>query len=298
MKLFRTALFLVFTCFLTISLTGCNKNQSPRASFQASPQSGEAPLEVTLDASTSRDPDGEIVDYDWRFGDGGSGKGKRVTHNYGTSGDYEVRLTVTDDSGLTDYATETISVRQGQPKNKAPIAHFAAHPTEGEIPLQVSFDAYGSFDPDGKISDYDWDFKDGETGKGLTVTHTYYASGSYDVQLTVTDDGGATATSHVLISVSLSGDEDDQLEIIYWELKEDSFGDARIEGEVRNNSSQNRQVDCELRAKFYNADGARIGNSSSYIFDISPGDRAEFEIVSDAEFDQVDRVELKVKKLW
>ena len=55
----------------------------------------------------------------------------------------------------------------------------------------VNFNAGTSNDPDGFIVSYDWDFGDGSAhGSGLTPSHTYAASGSYPVTLTVTDDGG------------------------------------------------------------------------------------------------------------
>lgn len=56
----------------------------------------------------------------------------------------------------------------------------------------VLFDASGSYDPDGFIQSYDWDFGDGAWGTGTIVTHIYRASGTYTATLTVTDNDGAT----------------------------------------------------------------------------------------------------------
>ncbi|WP_067915434.1 LamG-like jellyroll fold domain-containing protein [Actinomadura rubrobrunea] len=72
--------------------------------------------------------------------------------------------------------------------NKPPTAAFTA---ECEW-MTCTFDATGSTDADGSITAYAWDFGDGKTGAGATVTHTYTSPGDHTVKLTVTDDDGAT----------------------------------------------------------------------------------------------------------
>jgi len=66
--------------------------------------------EVTFDASASYDPDGFIVRYDWEFGDGETGMGMIVTYKYKTRTVYVVKLTVTDNDGLTDITTKTVTL--------------------------------------------------------------------------------------------------------------------------------------------------------------------------------------------
>jgi PKD repeat protein len=63
----------------------------------------------------------------------------------------------------------------------------------------VSFDASGSTDNIG-IDSYEWDFGDGNTGSGITTSHTYSSSGNYMAQLTVQDAAGNTATATVTIN--------------------------------------------------------------------------------------------------
>jgi len=86
-----------------------------------------------------------------------------------------------------------------------PTASFKANPTSGEAPLSVNFDATGSNDPDGTIATYSWDFGDGMTNLGATVSHTYSSAGTYTTALTVTDDAGhtGTATSTITVTVKL-----------------------------------------------------------------------------------------------
>jgi PKD repeat protein len=57
-----------------------------------------------------------------------------------------------------------------------------------------SFDASGSFDLDGYIAAYVWDFGDGTTGSGATVNHTYATGNPHLVTLTISDEGGANAS--------------------------------------------------------------------------------------------------------
>ncbi|MBM9477339.1 PKD domain-containing protein [Nakamurella flavida] len=82
--------------------------------------------------------------------------------------------------------------------NSAPTASFAA--TGGR--LTASFDATASGDTDGTIASYAWNFGDGSTGSGATVTHPYTAAGTYTVTLTVTDDKGATAATTQTVAVT------------------------------------------------------------------------------------------------
>ncbi len=86
--------------------------------------------------------------------------------------------------------------------NREPIASFTVAPEEGYPPLEVSFDAAESIDPDGDRLTYAWSFGDGSTGSGVRATHTYDHAGRYDIVLRVTDpeglEDGAVATVEVL----------------------------------------------------------------------------------------------------
>ncbi|MDH3610982.1 MAG: PKD domain-containing protein, partial [Nitrosopumilus sp.] len=68
----------------------------------------------------------------------------------------------------------------------------AGGPYTGIEGVAIIFDGSGSTDSDGTIVSYDWNFGDGNTGTGVSPSHTYAASGTYSVSLTVTDDDGAT----------------------------------------------------------------------------------------------------------
>ena len=104
-------------------------NQPPIASFTYSPEKPVVNQPVTFDASSSYDPDGTIVKYEWDFGDGNitNTTEEVIKHSYSEAGNYEVTLTVTDDDGATNSTTKIITVYSpttifdtGRPENPYP----------------------------------------------------------------------------------------------------------------------------------------------------------------------------------
>jgi PKD repeat protein len=101
------------TASRTISLI--KTNEPPVAEFSFSPTTGIFPLQVNFDASASRDPDGNIVQYSWDFGDGQTGGGRSTSHVYTRPGTFLISLTVRDNSGATASKSKTITVLGLQP---------------------------------------------------------------------------------------------------------------------------------------------------------------------------------------
>jgi PKD repeat protein len=160
----------------------------PPAAIISGPTSGLVGEALDFSGVNSADEDGRIVRYIWDFGDGTTGGGIDVTHSYSSAGNYTVTLTVTDDGSLSDSATQT--VRVDEPVTNLPPAAVIGGPKRGLVGKTLSFSAAGSDDGDGRIVSYDWDLGDGAIGSGITVTHSYSVTGSYQVTLAVTDDGG------------------------------------------------------------------------------------------------------------
>jgi glucose/arabinose dehydrogenase len=87
--------------------------------------------------------------------------------------------------------------------NQPPTAVITATPTNGPLPLAVSFDGTGSSDPEGKPLTYSWDLNgDGTFGDatGPTASYTYTTAGVYHPVLQVTDDQGASDTATVTVT--------------------------------------------------------------------------------------------------
>lgn len=87
-------------------------NQSPNAVINVENADG-TDLNVTFDAYDSSDPDGEIAEYRWDFGNGDASTTPLVSYTYDSAGTYDVTLTVTDDDGATDTASTTVTLEGG-----------------------------------------------------------------------------------------------------------------------------------------------------------------------------------------
>ncbi len=175
------------------------ENDTPIAKLEDDrPAAIDEPVPFT--ASASGDADGNIISYEWDFGDGNKASGREVVHQYDKPGVYRTRLIIRDDSGLANEASfdeRVITV------NDPPVAE--AGKEQLVTASQVLFDASGSKDPDGKIILYAWDFGDGHTGSGRKITHTYRSPGTYTVHLKVTDDSGTirnVAADATLVTVN------------------------------------------------------------------------------------------------
>jgi len=85
--------------------------------------------------------------------------------------------------------------------NLPPVITLDVLPREGYVSLVVAFDASESFDPEGKALTIQWDFGDGETAIGATVTHSYRSAGEYEARVTVIDPQGESVVETVSIDV-------------------------------------------------------------------------------------------------
>lgn len=95
----------------------------PYAYFEASAYTAYVNEEIIFNASKSNDPDGEIVSYQWNFGDGTTGAGAVITHTYSTMGTFAVTLTVTDNDGLNSTKTINITIIERPPPDVMPYIY-------------------------------------------------------------------------------------------------------------------------------------------------------------------------------
>jgi len=153
-----------------------------------------APDETVIRAKTvvtfldeSSDADGDIETWDWDFGDGETASGISVNHSYRRAGQYEVTLRVVDDQGESNRLTRIVTVA-----SQRPVLELAMLTAQPQTAAPTEFDASRSFDPDGRIAHYQWDF-DGDGTLDLdselaTASFTYATGGEYTLRLIGIDD--------------------------------------------------------------------------------------------------------------
>jgi len=128
---------------------------------------------------------GFISYWEWDFGDGTISHSENPHHIFTSEKTYKVTLTVTDFQGYSSSRTYDVDVKY----NWHPIADFTPKDYNG-INKTIHFSANNSWDPDGSIVRYRWDFGDGNTSTVKNPIHTYAHDGIYDVCLLVNDDSG------------------------------------------------------------------------------------------------------------
>ncbi|SDF01420.1 PKD domain-containing protein [Cellulophaga baltica] len=186
----------------TVNVTVPSENQAPTAVATSDVTSGAPYLAVQFTGDTSSDPDtGDALTYAWDFGDGSTATTANTSHTFTTAGTYTVTLTITDDGAPALTSTDTITVIVTE-ANQAPTAVATSDILTGEVSLAVQFTGDTSSDPDaGDVLSYTWDFGDGTTATTANPSHTFTTAGTYDVTLTVTDDGTPALTSTDTITI-------------------------------------------------------------------------------------------------
>ena len=161
---------------------------------------------VTLDGSDSYDPDGSITAYEWDI------DGDQITDHTGVTvpdvpfglGAHTITLTVTDDEEATDSDDVVITVNA----NQAPLADAGSDQTLTDSDENgsetVTLDGSASSDPDGTILSYEWDIDGDQVTDytGETVLDVQLGVGVHNITLTVTDNGGATASDDVTVTIT------------------------------------------------------------------------------------------------
>ncbi|MCW8876820.1 MAG: glycosyl hydrolase family 18 protein [Kangiellaceae bacterium] len=178
-----------------------NNNQPPLANANG-PYSASVNQVIAFSSAGSNDPDGTITSYSWNFGDGNASEQADPDHSYANAGEYNVTLTVTDDQGLSNSSSTTASISSDG--NQSPTAN-ANGPYAATLGSGITFSSSGSFDPDGDITSYAWDFGDGNNSSLANPTHNYANIGSYTVTLTVTDNNGASNSASTSANITSGG---------------------------------------------------------------------------------------------
>ena len=157
--------------------------------FSATVSRGTPPVDVT----------GTIVATLWDFGDGSTGTGLAVCHQYTAAGSFPVSIIVEDVNHNCGSAVATATIDRGTPAT----CTIVVSPTPTIVDTDVNFTAVIT-DPDGRVRRFAWNFGDGSstTSSRNTTSHTYDGSGTFTVVLTITDDQGNVSTCQTSVSVS------------------------------------------------------------------------------------------------
>ncbi len=140
-------------------------------------------VSVAFDASRSSDPDGDPLSYQWQFGDGATGSGRALVHQYPGPGTYHAALRLLDGSGQVGAgAVRPLEVFVKRPPTAVTGPDLVVAPGE-----PVAFDGAGSRPGEQPISRWLWDFYDGSGGEGQSVSHSFAKPGRYIVTLRVED---------------------------------------------------------------------------------------------------------------
>ncbi len=151
----------------------------PIAAFTQDRTTGQAPLVVRFINQSS----GNITNFAWSFGDGGSSTEANPSYTFRSPGVFYVTLQVSGPGG-TSNVTQQINVQSPS----APIAAFTQDKISGSSPLTVVFTNQST----GVITTYNWTFGDGTTSADPNPTHQFVAVGTYNVILSLVGPGGTS----------------------------------------------------------------------------------------------------------
>lgn len=204
---------LLLTALLLVQLlAGCtsvlDNTVEPRATLTATPSEIQQGEEVTFDARGSDAIEGVITEFAWDFGDGTeiTTLAGFTSHQFVKSGQFNVKLTVTNDQGGSDSTSVLVRV------NGAPVLNLSVPEgvRSGDI---VLLDASRTADPEGAPMDFTWDLNfledsdgDGDArndidSKEETVYLPTESSGTIIGSVTVDDRQGGVATEQFTIEV-------------------------------------------------------------------------------------------------
>lgn len=246
-------------------------NQPPIVSFTATPDHGFTGNPISFDASTSRDPDGSITSYAWTFGDKTTNAtGVHTTHTYTTTGTYSVRLTITDNQGLTNTTTKTITISTA---NQPPTTPTITGPTQGTKNTAYTY-TITSTDQEHDPIHYTIDWGDTTTNTSpvftgnttaYTVNHTWYRPGGYTITATASDNHTSdTATHTTYIDVTFY-----KTYGYLYDTNNDGILDTYYDNTTATNLPVNRLQDGTYTFTIPN-DHAYLYNPTTNLFSIQP----------------------------
>lgn len=180
-----------------------DNNARPIADLGASEFEVKVGEGLFLDAYRSFDPDGSIINYRWYI------DGREQSGNHGRrfryeapsrAGNHKVRLIVVDNNLPTPKISEPVeaTIRVVSDRQRTPVARLMPRMVVRQG-RRITIPATGCYDPDGTLATYAWKLKGAVnltgSGSSFKIDTSKMKSGLYSVELTVTDNAGATAVA-------------------------------------------------------------------------------------------------------
>ena len=194
------------------SFTIMSSAKQPVAKLEATPIIAEAGDLVTFNATKSFDLDDiNIVAFNFSFGDGnytGWISDSYKTHNYKESGLYLASVIVKNELGAESDESDKVKIII----DKIPKAKIDSNLSEIFVNETIAFDANDSYDNDGEIVEYFFDFGDGENSSWTNkayIIHKYMKIGTFDARVKVKDDVGAESDWSKILTIIVEKSEEE-----------------------------------------------------------------------------------------
>jgi parallel beta-helix repeat protein len=191
-----------------------SQNQRPTATI-----SMIEPLEAFFGEEISfhgygTDEDGTITDYQWRSSiDGDLSSQSSFTKTSLSIGSHTIYFKVKDNNNSWSVEDEmTLDIQDVESNNEKPVSDFTI-PNQTGVNSSILFDASSSYDTDGEIVSYTWDFGDNTTGSVKIISHSYQSIGNYTVTLTVTDNEDEQQINTRTISITSQSSDDPSVDL-------------------------------------------------------------------------------------
>lgn len=192
------------------------KNRLPNQPQNPLPENNSKNVKQnTILSWDGKDPDGDYVLYDIYF-DTKTNPSKIISNQssktfspiLSSKTTYYWKIIAWDEfnekstSPVWSFTTKEFEKDEPTEINKPPDAVITDLPQNIFINTEITFNGSKSKDTDGYITDWNWNYGDGENGSGEVSMHSYTKPGDYTVELTVTDNQGLTDTATTQITVN------------------------------------------------------------------------------------------------
>jgi PKD repeat protein len=262
------------------STSSTKKNKRPVADANG-PYFEIKEVPIFFNASDSYDPDGEIKNYIWEFGDGTIINKMNLSHTYAEEGNYTIILTVTDDKGKSDMDTTYALISKGA--NIPPSEPEIYGNTALNINKNYTFSAY-SFNNDNDKLKYNFSWGDGtynltdfvENATTVQQTHSWNKKGIYDLKVTVTDENNASSANTLTIYVDVMEFIDNDLQGYILDKDADGIYD------LFHNYKTNNETTLGFQNGWYKID---VDNDGKWDYDYNSTSKKLMDIKKDTKED-------------